>query len=105
MDKQTDRLLAYLKENRKITALEALSELGIARLAARVYDLRAEGYDIVTRNVTVPTRAGKATIAEYKYVPDAQTHSAPGGTTGSTKQRVPAGVLILGSIVNRRKVR
>lgn len=52
---QKERLLAELQRRLEIggapiTPLEALNLLGIMRLAARVNELRAEGYEIVNVN-------------------------------------------------------
>ena len=41
--KQTERVLDYIKRFGSITQLEALADLGIMRLGARVWDLRQEG--------------------------------------------------------------
>lgn len=44
---QCEALLDYLRRNPSgITPLEALRELGIGRLAARVYELRKDGFNI-----------------------------------------------------------
>jgi len=59
---QAGRILAYLREGHRITALEALELFGCFRLAARVHELRREGWQIVER--TVETATGKR-IAEY----------------------------------------
>ena len=59
---QAGRILAYLREGNRITALEALELFGCFRLAARVHELRREGWAIVER--TVETASGKR-IAEY----------------------------------------
>lgn len=48
---QRDALLAYLQRHGRISPLEALRELGIYRLAARIIELRAAGHDIRTRLV------------------------------------------------------
>lgn len=61
---QTEQLLRYLRRHRTITPLEALRELGIFRLAARIHNLRNE-YDIETRLV-MDDKAKKA-YAEYVY--------------------------------------
>ena len=50
MEKQTYKLLRYLKEHSKITQRDAYFYLNIGRLSARVYDLRALGYEIETIN-------------------------------------------------------
>ena len=45
---QNQEILKHLKEGKTITPLDALREFGCFRLAARVYDLRLKGYDIIT---------------------------------------------------------
>jgi hypothetical protein len=45
---QKDRILYYLRRFGSITPVEAFSELGCYRLGARIYDLRADGYDITS---------------------------------------------------------
>lgn len=58
----TDKVLAQLKNGRPMTALDSLQEFGCMRLAARIYDLRSMGYDILTERVEVPS--GKV-VARY----------------------------------------
>jgi len=41
-------VLRHLERHRSITPLEALGVYGIFRLAARVYELRREGFNVVT---------------------------------------------------------
>lgn len=41
---QKERLIRYLKENKSVTALEAVRELGILQLSARLVELEREGY-------------------------------------------------------------
>ena len=59
---QADELLAYIKKNGTITPMDALIKLGIYRTAARVYDLRNAGHNIVTD--IVETQSG-ARVARY----------------------------------------
>jgi len=59
---QAGRILAYLREGHRITALEALELFQCFRLAARVHELRREGWNIIER--TVETASGKR-IAQY----------------------------------------
>jgi len=59
---QNDMILVALKNGEKITPLSALERFGCLRLSARIWDLRHEGYPIVTKNITTPQ--GKS-IAEY----------------------------------------
>jgi hypothetical protein len=49
MVSQTDQVLARLRLNgsRGLTPLEALNDLGVFRLGARVWDLRREGHLII----------------------------------------------------------
>lgn len=70
---QEERLLAYLsKHNKGITQFEALTELGIMRLASRISSLKRQGYSIETKFETVNTRYGKASVARYSLLPDVQ---------------------------------
>lgn len=49
MKSQNAEVLAMLKKRREgITALDAMTELNIWRLAARIKNLRDQGYDIRT---------------------------------------------------------
>lgn len=67
MNDQTDLLLGYLKTNKTITAAEAMNVLGIGRLSARIFDLRAEGYDISLTIKTGTNRFGKPVhYGEYR---------------------------------------
>jgi len=80
---QNQRLLAYLKKNRKgITTLEAFTELGICRLSERIRELEGDtadfpesvaamlqqqgyqGFPTITR--TREKTAGGATVTRYK---------------------------------------
>ena len=45
---QARKVLRHLEKYRSITPLEALGVYGIFRLAARVYELRREGFNVVT---------------------------------------------------------
>lgn len=65
---QNELLLVWLRKYGSITPLEALNEIGIFRLAARVSDLRAEGHDIQTSIV----QAGKKHYARYVLVEPTQ---------------------------------
>lgn len=58
---QCQTILAMLKQG-PVTALEALQTAGCLRLAARIADLREQGYDITTEDFKTPT--GKY-IARY----------------------------------------
>ena len=53
---QANRVLDWLESGKTITTLDSFRDLGITRLAARIYGLRADGYFIRT---TMLTRNGK----------------------------------------------
>ena len=61
---QKENILEYLEIGNKITPLEALYQFGSFRLSAIIFDLRQEGFNIITHNKTVD---GK-TFAEYELV-------------------------------------
>jgi len=62
---QCEAVLAYIRRHGSITPLEALRELGVNRLAARINDLRESGHDIASDLVDVQTRAGQSRVARY----------------------------------------
>lgn len=62
---QNERLLSHLKIA-PITPFDAWVTLGIYRLAARINDLKMQGYEIHSKMVTVVNRFGeKFRVAEY----------------------------------------
>jgi predicted amidohydrolase len=62
MTSQTEVILAALRGGERLTQLDAISRFGCTRLAARIHELREQGYAVQTR--TIKTRTGKR-IAEY----------------------------------------
>lgn len=65
---QCEMLVEWFEEHGAITASEAMRELGIGRLAARVSDLRRMGYDITSELVSERNRYGKlVTFARYRW--------------------------------------
>jgi hypothetical protein len=67
MSTQNHRILSTLKR-RPLTAVKALRQLGCLRLAARIKELRDDGYLIRTELVRVRTRDGYSRIARYSLV-------------------------------------
>lgn len=68
-NRQNDRLLEYMRKRHGmgVTQAEAIEDLGIYRLAARISDLRKMGYTIERKMRKVMTRDGRwVYIAEYK---------------------------------------
>ena len=64
---QTESILAYMEKNGSIDPLRAFLDLGIMRLGARIWDLRAAGHKIDTEIKTRQMPNGTVkTWAEYK---------------------------------------
>ncbi len=65
-----DEVLALLRARPEgVTSFDALREVGSMRLAARVLDLRHDGYDIEADTVKVRARNGRiARVARYRLV-------------------------------------
>lgn len=61
------RLLEHFERFGTITSLEAFEKYGITRLSARIFDLRALGYEIDTVMVESENRYGEA-VRYGKYV-------------------------------------
>ncbi|WP_025324488.1 helix-turn-helix domain-containing protein [Deferrisoma camini] len=68
MKPQTRAVLRALEQGHTLTPMEALRDLGVGRLSARIKELRDLGYPIETERVTVPTRGGGAVVARYRLV-------------------------------------
>lgn len=49
---QAEKVLTYLKNGNTLTFKQARSRFGIQNLRARIFDLRQEGHNIVTEDVT-----------------------------------------------------
>lgn len=64
---QTQRVLERLKAG-PLTQLEALTELGVMRLGARILELREQGHQIRTETVEVATRVTGETAHVARYV-------------------------------------
>lgn len=64
-----DRVLKYLKDVGSITSLDAIREFGNTRLAATIFSLKEDGYDIVSKQEVVVNRYGEnRIIARYFLV-------------------------------------
>ena len=59
--KQTEKVLDYIQRFGSITAAEAVMDLGIYRLSARISDLRDEGYNIKSEMESGKNRFGEPT--------------------------------------------
>lgn len=66
---QTERVLDYMEEFGSITQYEAFLDLGISRLAARISDLKEDGYIIKAEPTKVRNRFGEtSTVSRYSLV-------------------------------------
>lgn len=61
MRKQCQRVLDYMTEFGSISTLEAFKDLGVARLASRIHDLKGMGYKIESEIKTSKNRYGENT--------------------------------------------
>lgn len=65
---QCDRILRHLKDYGYIEPMTAISDYGITRLGARIWDLKKRGYLIETEMVMARNRYGEPThYAKYVY--------------------------------------
>ena len=67
--KQKDRIRRHLERYGSITAVEALSEYGIMRLASRISDLRKGGVTIERDMVHGVNRFGEKTCYARYFIP------------------------------------
>lgn len=55
---QAERILNYLKDFGSITQYDAMRDLGIMRLGARIWELKHSGFNIKSEYITVKNRYG-----------------------------------------------
>ena len=66
---QCERVLKYMKDFGSINSLQAITDLGIMRLAARISNLREAGYRIDRQIVKSRNRYGEPVyFAEYRLM-------------------------------------
>lgn len=64
---QVDYILMYMREFGSITTFEAFTELGVARLGARISEMRKAGHNIIGETETRRNRFGKmVTFMRYR---------------------------------------
>lgn len=64
---QKERILKYLSDFGSISPLEAMADLGIMRLGARIWELNRMGYSIVRDTEVGKNRYGQTTrYARYR---------------------------------------
>lgn len=62
---QKMKILRDLEAGKRLTQLDATHDYGCTRLGARIYDLKKDGYPILSKMITVKTRDGEATVKQY----------------------------------------
>lgn len=68
---QETRIINYMRDFGSITALDAMKDLGCMRLASRISDLRARGFQIEREMETGKNRYGeKTSYARYRLKED-----------------------------------
>lgn len=61
------KILKYMMDFGSITPIQAMQDLGVMRLAARISDLEAEGFEIVHERESGKNRYGeKTSYARYR---------------------------------------
>lgn len=58
---QCQRILDYMMKFGSISTLEAFKDLGVARLASRIHDLKGMGYNITSETKSSINRFGEQT--------------------------------------------
>jgi hypothetical protein len=72
---QCQRLKRYLEEFHSITPLQALRDMGIMRLGARVWDLEHNGWKGRIRHDTIPIKNRwnqTVRVSRYSLIPEGQ---------------------------------
>ena len=65
---QKDMVLDYIREFGSITPIDAFRDLGVTRLAAKIFELKKDGHDIHTEREHGKNRFGQATrYARYSF--------------------------------------
>lgn len=64
---QCERIVDYMRRYGSISTFEAFTDLGVARLASRINDLRKQGYSIISETRTSKNRYNETThFSVYK---------------------------------------
>lgn len=66
---QCQRIVDYMRRFGSISTLEAFNDLGVARLASRIHDLKDQGYNISSETKSTKNRYGeKVHFKVYKLM-------------------------------------
>lgn len=64
---QTDRVIDYMSRFGAITTYDAIKDLGILRLGARIAEVKERGLEVDSRFITVKNRFGEdCHVKEYR---------------------------------------
>tara|TARA_Y100001978_G_C23304211_1_gene250803 strand:+ start:169 stop:465 length:297 start_codon:yes stop_codon:yes gene_type:complete len=67
---QKDMVLWHLKSFKTLTSYQAFKEYGITRLSAIIFNIRKEGYSIVSNTESIKNRFNRTVdFAIYTYTP------------------------------------
>lgn len=70
---QCERIIDYMRRYGSISNLEAFNDLGVARLASRIHDLKEMGYHIIGETKTAKNRYGESTSFKvYRLVEEGE---------------------------------
>lgn len=67
---QRQRILEYIREFGSITSWEAYKDLGITQLGARIFELKREGYEFMTKTEYGTNRYGEKVDYTRYYLKD-----------------------------------
>ena len=71
---QCERIIDYMMQFGSISTLEAFSDLGVARLASRIHDLKGMGYNITSETKSSKNRFGEKTYYKvYRLAEEKET--------------------------------
>jgi len=74
---QADRILDHLAAGKTLTRLDAWDRLGVVEAPARICELRAAGFEILTETIEVENRYGEAVkVARWSYPQTPQAEEA-----------------------------
>lgn len=68
IESQNTMILNYLLEHGSITPVEAEMLFSCRRLSARVFDIKAKGYNVKRKDVYVPNQFGKKCQVSIYYL-------------------------------------
>ena len=85
---QKDRIIRHLNDKGSITALDAMKDYGIMRLASRISELKDEGYNIRSEFVSSKNRYNEpVSFSKYSLV-EYPKHTGINGVDNAIKQLV-----------------